>query len=325
MHILVTGGAGFIGSNIVEHHLNKGDKVLAVDNLSTGSLKNIAAFKNNPLFQFSEADLLTWSHLNESVLWADRIYHCAAVVGKFRVLAKPIDVLAVNIAAYERLLRAVASSKWRPPVLIASSSSVYGDNQSQPHHESDALILKSVAHSHWSYAISKLVDETYSQAYAKEKGLSIVIARLFNHIGPRQTGYYGMVVPRFIEQALKGEPITVYGDGNQTRSFCDVRDAVVMLDLLLSQQHAFGEIINVGSNHEISINELALIIKTLAKSESAIQHVSYQEAYGEDIDETLRRQPCLNKIQSLISYQNKWTLNQTLIDLIKRQRQEQDE
>lgn len=320
MHVLITGGAGFIGSHLVEHHLNKGDKVYVIDNLSTGSMDNITPYANNANFQYEIEDILTWEHLTKAVLWADRIYHLAAVVGVFRVLENPVNVLATNIAGCERLLRAVATSKWRPQVLIASSSEVYGSSPKQPLSEDDALIIKSAAHSRWSYTISKLADESFSLAYARRMKEKITIVRLFNTIGPRQTGRYGMVVPRFVQQALNGEPITIYGDGTQTRSFCDVRDTVEKLDLLVSNDKSSNEIVNLGNDNEISMNDLALLTKKLTQSHSPIQYLSYEEAYGEPIDETMRRKPCLKKLDSLIRYKNKWSLEDTIKDLAQQQR-----
>jgi UDP-glucose 4-epimerase len=318
MHVFITGGAGFIGSHLVEYHLNKGDKVYVLDNLSTGCMDNITPYIPNPNFQYEIADILTWTHLTETVTWADRIYHLAAVVGVFRVLEDPVNVLATNIAGCERLLRAVASSKWHPEVLIASSSEVYGSSPKQPLSENDALIIKSAAHSRWSYTISKLADESFSLAYARKIAAKITIVRLFNTIGPRQTGRYGMVVPRFIQQAVKGEPITIYGDGTQTRSFCDVRDTVTKLDLLVSNEQSINDVINLGNDNEISINDLALLTKKLTQSNSPIQHLSYEEAYGEPIDETMRRKPCLKKLNTLIDYKNKWSLDDTILDLAQR-------
>ena len=313
MHVLITGGAGFIGSHIAQYHLQKGDQVYVVDNLSTGSMDNLTESIKNSNFQYEIANILTWDRLTETVHWADRIYHMAAVVGLFRVIANPIEVLATNIIGCERLLRAAASSKWHPRLLIASSSSVYGGNTKQPHQEEDILMLKSSEQGLWSYAISKFSDETFCHAYAQKKKLPITIARLFNTIGPNQAGTYGMVIPRFVQQATQGKPITVHGDGEQTRSFCDVRDTVVMLDLLLNNEKSVNEIVNVGNAREISINALALLTKKITHSHSPIK------AYGETIEDVRRRLPCLTKLHSLITYKNKWSLEDTIQDLAQRQ------
>ena len=216
MHILVTGGAGFIGSHIVEYHLAKGDQVHAIDNLSTGILDNIAAFKNNTLFRFDNENILLWSQLEKAVTWADRIYHMAAVVGVYRVLAEPIEVLAVNIAGCERLLRAVATAGWRPRVLIASSSEVYGPGNGQALKEDDMVTMESGARNRWNYAISKLANEAYGLSYARKLNIPVTLIRFFNTIGPRQTGRYGMVVPRFVKQATDNGVITVFGEGSNS-------------------------------------------------------------------------------------------------------------
>ena len=319
MHVLITGGAGFIGSHIAEYHLQKGDCVYVVDNLSTGSINNISECIKHDNFKYDIADILTWDNLTEAVHWADRIYHMAAVVGLFRVIDHPVEVLETNVIGCERILRAAASSKWQPQLMIASSSSVYGGNVKQPHQEDDLLTLKSSERGLWSYAISKFMDEAFCHAYAQKKGVKVTIVRLFNTIGPRQSGSYGMVIPRFIEQAIQGKPLTVHGNGNQTRSFCDVRDSVVMFDSLINNAKSINEIVNVGNDWEISINNLALLIKKITHSESVIKHLSYTEAYGEEIDDIKRRLPCLKKLHSLITYKNKWSLEDSIKFLAQRQ------
>lgn len=321
MHVLVTGGAGFIGSHLVEYHLNKGDQVHAVDDLSTGSLDNLTPFANSPAFRFDKADIITWNGLEKSVAWADRIYHMAAVVGIYKVLAEPIKVVATNIAGCERVLRAVAASGWQPRVLIASSSEVYGHSEKPKFKETDSLIMESGIDGRWNYAISKLADEALGLAYARKLHLPITSIRFFNTTGLRQTGRYGMVVPRFVEQACHNEPITVYGDGNQTRSFSDIRDVVRSLDLLGENKDSIGEIVNVGGDREISIKELAEIVRTRAKSKSKIQFLSYEEAYGEKFIDILRRRPDLTRFLELTHYTPKWSLEQTIDDLILQEQQ----
>src|SRR3990167_3672275 len=230
MHVLITGGAGFIGSHLAEYHLRRGDAVYVVDNLSTGSQDNLELLIQYDAFQYEIADLLTWDKLTDAVIWSDRIYHLAAVVGMFRVLEDPLTVLESNIGGCQRLLQTIAANHRNQRVMIASSSEVYGATTQQASTEDALLLLKSSAHSQWNYAVSKLANESFSLAYARKNATRITIVRLFNTIGPRQRGNYGMVVPRLIQQALIGEPITVYGDCNQTRSFCDVRDTVIMLE-----------------------------------------------------------------------------------------------
>lgn len=342
MHILITGGAGFIGSNLAEYHLAKGHKVHVIDDLSTGSIDNLKPFLSNPDFRFSQDDILVWSGLEKAVTWADRIYHMAAVVGVFRVLEDPVKVMAINIAATERILRMAHAGNWSPQILIASSSEIYGHGrhcrrvgvssglenkaaeelrmyQVEEFREDMEPMVGSSAVSRWNYAISKLADEAMGLSYARKFGSFVVVARLFNTIGPRQLGRYGMVVPRFIKQAA-GQPLTVFGDGRQMRSFCDVRDMVAGLDLLLNNPESSGQIVNVGNDREISILELAELVRSLANSSSEIKFIPYEEAYAEKFEETFRRKPNLEKFLRLTGYRHQWTLEATISDLIARQR-----
>lgn len=323
MHVLITGGAGFIGSHLAEYHLNKGDSVHVVDDLSTGSLTNVAPFRDNVKFHFTEADILTWSGLEEAAVWADRIYHMAAVVGVFRVLEDPIRVLATNIAGTERLLRMANAGNWKPQVVIASSAEVYGPTTSDVLTEDAMLYVHSGAKSRWNYAISKLADESIGLSYARQHGMPIVIVRPFNTIGPRQTGRYGMVVPRFVHQALSGQPLTIFGGGQQTRSFCDVRDAVVALDLLADAPRAHGQIVNVGNDREITINALADLVGERAKKKVQRQHLSYVEAYGQQYDDITHRRPSLDKLFQFTNFKHQWSLEQTLDDLIHNHEERQ--
>lgn len=316
MRILITGGCGFIGSHIAEHHLAKGDEVHVVDNLSTGTLQNIAAFSNNTDFCFDQADILTWHDLDKAIKSVDRIYHFAAVVGIFKVISDPINVLSSNIIATRRLFQTIADSTARPTVMIASSSSVYGDSPKNPLNENDNLIVKPPAHPLATYAISKISGEALSLAYHRSANVPVIMARLFNTIGPRQTGSYGMVVPRFVSQACHNVPFTVFGDGNQTRSFCDVRDAVTMLDLLAQQPKAIGQAVNLGNDHEISINDLAKLICKCNGRHNQSQYIPYKEAYGMEFTDITQRRPDLSKLMGLITFKHKWTLESTISDLI---------
>ncbi len=339
MHILITGGAGFIGSNLVKYHLAQGHRIHVVDDLSTGNIENIESFMTNPDFQFDHNDILTWDGLETAINWADRIYHLAAVAGAFKIQEDPVRVMTVNIAASERVLKMAHADSWRPQLLLASTSEVYGHGlqcrriclpegtdlsgiedrrqyRVKEFHEDMEPMVGTSAVSRWNYSISKLANEALGLSYARQYGSPIVIARLFNTIGPRQLSRYGKVVPRFINQAISGEPITVFGDGNQMRSFCDVRDTVAALDRLMVNSESHGQIVNVGNNREITILELADMIRSLANSSSVIDFISREEAYQEEFEETYRRKPNLDKFFRLTNYKHKWTLEETLQDLI---------
>lgn len=317
MNILITGGAGFIGSNLAAYHLEKGDKVFVIDNMSTGSLKNITPFLSNLNFQFQEADILLWDGLKDPIRWSNRIYHLAAIVGVKKVLEDPRAVLAVNIAGTERVFRVVADVNPGAQVIVASSSEVYGFDSMSAFSEADDLVFPSSARLRWCYAVSKLSDEYLAYSFMQRSNIQVVIARFFNTIGPHQVGRYGMVVPSFIGQAIKNVPLSVYGGGRQTRSFCDVRDTVVALDLLASNPDANGEIVNVGNDHEISIEALAELVILRANSQSAINHISYEDAYGIDFEENSHRRPDISKLKHLTGFSPKWTLEESLDDLIE--------
>ena len=321
MHVLVTGGAGFIGSHVVALHLARGDQVHVVDDLSTGVRANLLEHDGNPNFRFDEADILTWNRLDRAVGWADRIYHLAAVVGVYRVLAEPTKVLATNIAGCERLLRAAHDGGWKPQIVIASSSEVYGHNNEEILREDQDLSVSTRAGTRWGYSVSKIADEALGLSYAQRFGIPAVIARFFNTIGPRQVGRYGMVVPRFVAQAVADEPITVFGGGQQTRSFCDARDTVVALDALASRIGADTQVVNVGNDREISILELAELVIARAGSRSEIKHVALQEAYGENFEDIRRRRPALDKLRALTGFKHQYTLERTIDELIAIERQ----
>ncbi len=316
MNILITGGAGFIGCNLAAYHLHKGDSVFVVDNMSTGSHVNIANLFSNPSFQFEEADILLWDGLKERVRWAQRIYHLAAIVGVKKVLEDPRAVMAANIAGTERVFRAVAAVNPAAQVIVASSSEVYGFNSKAIFSETDDVVFKSGGRLRWCYAVTKLSDEYLAYSFMKKSGVKVVIVRLFNTIGPHQVGRYGMVVPRFIDQAITNVPISVYGQGQQTRSFCDVRDTIVALDLLASCPAANGEIVNVGNDREISIQDLAEMIIARSKSKSHISCISYEDAYGIDFEDITHRRPDISKLKRLTGFSPHWSLEQTLDTLI---------
>lgn len=314
MRILITGGAGFIGSHLVEMHLARGDQVHVVDDLSTGNRANLAAFQTNPYLTFDQADVLSWAGLDDRVAWADRIYHMAAVVGMFRVLQEPVETTRVNVLGCERVLDAAARCGRRPQVVLPSSSSVYGPAKYENLHE-QAEIVASPGAPLLNYALSKLTNEVQGRAYAEKHGLPVVIARLFNTVGLRQSGLYGFVVPRFVQQAVAGQPITVFGDGTQTRSFCDVRDTVAMLDALAATPAAYGQVVNVGNLQEITIRELAELICARTASESQLQFIPYEEAYGQSFAQIPQRRPILDRLVGLTGYRHRWSLAETIDEL----------
>lgn len=323
MNILITGGAGFIGSHLVALHLKRGDNVCVIDNLSTGSENNLKPFLNHPNFHFEKDNVLDWQGLSEKIAWAHRIYHMAARVGMIQLLANPVETLTENILSCERILRLMSELRSEARLIIASSSEIYGPSDKAQLSENDMLLFKSAAHSKWVYATSKFTEEMFALTYAVSKGIRVTLIRFFNTIGPRQNGRYGMVVPRFIKQAMANEPMTVYGTGEQTRSFCDVRDTINALDLIANNTSAIGEIINVGQDQPITMNQLASLIKRLAKSDSIIQHLSYQEAYGQDYEDIMYRRPDLTKFNQLTAYPFEWHLEKTLLDLVQHHSQAQ--
>lgn len=316
MNIFITGGCGFIGSNLAEFHLNQGDNVRAIDNLNTGSLDNIQPFTQNPHFKFYDADLLTWPDLVKAIEWSDKIYHFAAIVGMFKAISEPMSIVSANIIGCHHLFNEILKTKSRPLVILPSSSSVYGDNPKKLLKETDTLMVKSLPHPLATYAISKLSDEAIAYAYYKSEQIPLIIAHIFNTIGPRQTGRYGMVVPRFIDQALHHKPFTIYGDGTQIRSFSDVRDIVRALDLLSQLPGAIGEIVNVGNDIEISINGLAELICKSVGYDVPSHFIPYEEAYGVEFTDITQRRPDLTKLRQLTSFKHQWTLESTIQSLL---------
>lgn len=320
MKILVTGGAGFIGSHVVGYHLDRGDEVVAVDDLSTGRRENLQGFESSPNCRFLRADLLDWPDLTEAVSAVDRVYHLAAVVGMFRVLREPVLVTRVNVGATERLLETIALSGRRPQVIIASSSSVYSHSHSRDLREDDELVYLPRQGGLTGYALSKLTNEIQAMAYRQEHGLQVTIPRLFNAVGPRQSGNYGFVLPRFIKQALAGEPLTVFGDGTQTRSFCDVRDTVAALDALAGNPEAAGVPVNVGNERETRIIDLARLVIERAHSSSDIEFVPFEKAYGSQFDQITQRHPVEDRLHKLTGFRPRWSLEQTVDDLLQHAR-----
>ncbi len=316
MNILITGGAGFIGSHLAEFHLLRGDDVLVVDDLSTGSLGNVRAFQASPHYRFVQCDLLDWHDLGSECEWADRVYHMAAVVGMFRVLKEPVRVTQVNVGATEMVLAAAANAISRPQVVIASSSSVYGHSGVHDLREDIDLTFTVERGGLTGYALSKLTNEIQAMAYCQEHKLEVAIPRLFNAVGSRQSGNYGFVLPRFIKQALAGEPLTVFGDGTQTRSFCDVRDTVTALDMLAGNTTAAGRPVNVGNEREIRIIDLAQMVIDRSGSSSAINFVPFEKAYGANFGQVTQRHPVEDRLKSLTGFSPQWSLEQTVDDLL---------
>lgn len=307
---LITGGAGFIGSHIAERLLERGDQVLLMDNLSTGSMENIRHLKKHDRMQYFLEPLENRQLLAELVDEADVVFHLAAAVGVKLIVESPVRTIETNVNGTQLVLE--AACRKRKLVFVASTSEVYGKNTKVPFCEDADLVLGPTTKGRWSYAASKALDEFLALSYWKEKRLPVVIARLFNTVGPRQTGRYGMVLPSFVRQALEGAPITVYGTGQQSRCFCDVRDAVEALLRLVETDKAVGEVVNVGSNQEITIERLALLVRERIGSSSAIEHIPYDKAYEPGFEDMFRRVPCLDKLRQLTSFHPNTNLQEVI-------------
>lgn len=314
---LITGGAGFIGSHLSEILLERGEQVTVLDNLSTGQFSNIAHLEGNPNFRVLIDDVANEDLTEHLIRESDRVFHLAASVGVRLVIERPTECLTNNILGTDIVLR--FACRYRRQVLVASTSEVYGKSVKPVFSEDDDSIMGPTSKSRWGYAASKAVDEFLALAYYEEKHLPVVIARLFNTVGPRQTGRYGMVVPNFVRQALSNEPITVFGDGSQTRCFAHVRDVAPALATLIAAPGAFGKVFNVGSQEEISIRGLAERIIQKTGSSSPVKVVPYAEAYSEGFEDMLRRVPDLSRIHALIGYQPKHSLDDILADVIAEQ------
>jgi len=315
MVALVTGGAGFIGSHIAEELLKRGNRVFVIDDLSTGKMENISHLEGDEKFSFIQGSILNELLMERLVEQCDIIYHLAAAVGVEFVVRNPIKSIEINVLGTEIMVRLAAKDKKK--VVIMSSSEIYGKNQKRIFKESDGRVLGPTLTHRWSYSCTKAFGEFLALAYWREKGLPVIIVRLFNTCGPRQTGRYGMVVPRFIEQALSEEPITIYGDGNQTRSFAYVSDAINGIINLANHPEAVGEIFNLGSEEEVTISDLAKKIRRLTQSNSQIIHLPYEEVFGEGFEDMRHRVPDTTKIRNLIGYVPKVGLEGALKETIK--------
>jgi len=318
MRVLVTGGAGFIGSHLAERLLKDGNKAVVIDNLSTGSLRNIESFKEDSRFDFVEGDVRNAELLEPLVEQSEVVFHLAAAVGVKLIAEEPVHTIETNIAGTEVVLE--MANKFGKKILIASSSEVYGKNEAVPFGEDDDIVLGSTRFSRWSYGCSKAIDEFLGLAFYQQYGLGVVVGRFFNTIGPRQTGQYGMVVPRFVQRALKNEPLLVYGTGQQSRCFCYVADVVDAVIGLMNCKEAAGRAYNIGSTEEITIEALADKIIEMTDSKSKKEFVPYEVAYGIPIEDMMRRVPNLERIKKTTGWEPKTSLAETLQVIIKSEK-----
>ncbi|MDP1857436.1 MAG: GDP-mannose 4,6-dehydratase [Gemmatimonadaceae bacterium] len=318
MNVFITGGCGFIGSHLAERLLARGDRVAVLDDLSTGSMENVAHLVEHPRFSYRIGSALDVPLVTELVDSADVTIHLAAAVGVKLIVERPVHTIETNVRATEVVLGAAARKK--KLVMVASTSEVYGKSTSFPFREDQDLQLGPTSHSRWAYACSKALDEWLALAYLRERGVPVIVTRFFNTVGPRQTGQYGMVVPTFAAQALRDEPITVYGSGEQTRCFGHVNDAVEALLRLMSTSSAIGEVFNVGSTQEISVRELAERVRTAARSRSDIVLIPYSEAYAVGFEDMMRRVPDVSKLERVTGFRPSTSLEVIIRDVVDDQR-----
>ncbi len=310
MKTLVTGGAGFIGSHLAERLVRDGNEVIVVDNLSTGSLRNIEHIRARPGFEFVEGDIRNTKLMESLAGRCEAIFHLAAAVGVQLIADSPVHTIETNIAGTQVVLE--AANRFKSRIFLASSSEVYGKSEAVPFSEDDDIVLGSTSMPRWAYACSKAVDEFLGFAFHQQYGLGVVVARFFNTIGPRQTGRYGMVVPRFVQAALKNEPIRIYGTGRQSRCFCYVEDVVDAIIRLMNCNRAAGKAFNIGSDEEITIEALADKIIAMTGSKSRKEFVPYEIAYGRPIEDMMRRVPVIERIKKEIGWKPKTSLSKTL-------------
>ncbi len=320
MRVLITGGAGFIGSHLSEALLERGDEVFVLDNLSTGSIDNIGHLKDHPKFHYTIDSVTNEPVLAELIDRADVVVHLAAAVGVKLIVESPVHTIETNVHGTEVVLK--HANKKKKLVVVASTSEVYGKSATVPFSEGDDLVLGPSSKHRWAYACSKLIDEFLALAYWKERKLPVIIVRLFNTVGPRQTGQYGMVIPSFVRQALAGQPITVFGDGTQSRSFTFVGDVVRAMVALINEPRAVGQVFNIGNGREISIGELAEKVRTLTGSTSDIVRIPYEQAYEAGFEDMPRRVPDIAKIRALIGYRPTVELDEILTRVIEYFRQQ---
>ena len=311
MKYLVTGGAGFIGSHLTEQLISRGDQVVILDNLSTGLSDNLSAIKNK--VEFVQGDILDKALVEKLVSNSDYVVHLAAALGVLNIVNKPLESLKSNLQGTEIVLE--AANKYKKPILIASTSEVYGKNDKVPLNEEDDRVIGHPLKSRWSYSEAKAIDESLAYFYFLEEGLQSRIVRFFNTVGPRQLGNYGMVVPRFVNSALKGEALSVYGSGEQIRCFCHINDAVKGLLLVMDSDKAVGEVFNVGNNQQISIMELAKKVIEITGSKSTIEKIAYEKAYPQGFEDMQRRVPDISKIKQVLGWSPQLNLDQIIKDI----------
>jgi nucleoside-diphosphate-sugar epimerase len=319
MRVLITGGAGFVGSHLSEALLDRGDEVFILDNLSTGSIENVVHLKGNPRFHYTIDTVSNEPVLAELIDRCDIVVHLAAAVGVKLIVEQPVHTIETNVHGTEVVLK--HANKKKKLVLIASTSEVYGKSADVPFREDADLVLGPTTKHRWAYACSKMIDEFLALAYWKEKKLPVIVVRLFNTVGPRQTGQYGMVIPNFVRQALASQPITVFGDGTQSRSFTYVGDVVKAMVALIDEPRAIGQVFNIGNGKEISIRDLAERVKQLTGSNSEIVMVPYEKAYEAGFEDMPRRVPDIGRIQALVGYAPTIELDETLTRVIEHFRQ----
>ena len=318
MRVLITGGAGFIGSHLTEKLLEMDHEVFVIDNLWTGKLANLSGIRNAKRLHLVVDTILNESVMNELTFKVDHIYHLAAAVGVKNIMDHPVETLDINVKGTETVLR--LANRFKKKVLISSTSEIYGKHVEHSLKEDDNRVMGTVKKRRWAYACSKTLDEFLALAYHDEKKLPVVIARLFNTVGPRQTGQYGMVLPNFVQSALLGKPISVFGDGTQSRSFTHVQDVIDALVKLMAEPKAEGDVFNVGNDHEVTIKDLAQKVKEMTGSKSEIEYVPYEKAYGPGFEDMERRCPNIEKVRKLIGFEPKHGLEaiiQSVIDYFK--------
>ena len=319
MKTLITGGAGFIGSHLAERLLELGNEVFIIDNLWTGKLANIEKIQNSERLHLVVDTILNESVMNELIFKVDHIYHLAAAVGVKNIMDHPVETIDINVKGSETVLR--LANNFKKKVLVASTSEIYGKHVEHSLSEDDNRVMGTVKKRRWAYACSKTLDEFLALAYFDEKKLPIVIARLFNTVGPRQIGRYGMVLPTFVQSALLGKPITVFGDGTQSRSFTYVGDVVEVLIKLMNTSEAEGDVFNVGNDHEVTIKELAHKVKKMSGSNSEVEYIPYEKAYGPGFEDMERRCPNIEKIKNLLAFEPTYDLDaiiRSVIDYFKK-------